>query len=1104
MLGQPNLPLNDNNFIGREEEIKEIASHLKSQSTRIVGVHGPPGSGKSEVAIAVGHYLKRQGKAIYHIDLTDVNTEDGLISAILRYFSDHPTGILQPIDFLLKQFSLLKDSVSPYFILDNANSLLQTMESKDRFLNLINQILISCASVKMLVVTRESFYSRKLKTLGQTLVRIGPVDNVYSQKLVQDYFPEGCDKDWSKVARFCGHMPFAIRLFCNNMSRNELPLSQAIDNFISLIKSDLSNLNDRDEQEQRKLNAIVESSYKMLCPENKEFYVSLSVIPGLFNETVAAAVWGTSTHDTQRTLESLLRKSLIDSCYESRSYKVHNIFRLFAMQKGAQEMNEVVARSKTRLIQFYISRFAELNHRFLSAQSMSAFIDFYEDKHNIISSLISGCLDHSTLDSCFDALTQGMLFLDTVLWSDRVSFDKVYNTAITEAKQRKEFATYNQLILAKAFSEVTWGTEEVEIKQLYGNTNGLLPCDSDEQEGKRLCFLGIHKLANAQIDDGVKHLEDSLMHLSKINEPQLNILRIVTVQILELYYESKKCQDKAAAFFEHAKKECEFGEQQDLFIIPKITGKHVKSKDKRVSQKENRPLELQMYFLISKAAKLFSPAETLEFHVDKMKNEMEEKCNSVKNPKVGLLYLHRFFVGVLAEMTKYKEAIQSIQAAIGHQAKENSLDEDSKESYKEALARSYCYLAVLQFRDKDYEASLKSRRCALDITLDMFGEQHSDTADNYHELATIMRTQGDCESALNFYQCALDIRLKLFGENSLKVASSCHELGVTHCKVKEYSTSLELHKRALKIRLETLGEEHRDTASSYHECGVTQWYLEKYDSALDAHHKALKILHDVIGEHPKATADSQHEIGKTYFCVGDHRKALQFHLHAFRTRLKVLGEQHTDTANSCFEIGVTQFEMGWYASALQYHTHALNMRQAMHDDSPHEEVAQSIYQLGRVQCQMGNFEEAINSLKRAFVIRTEDLEQEQDLETAYIFDEIGKAFTLKGDYTLASKMYRIALGIRERKMGDAHASVADSLFQLGLVEWLDGRLKESRQLNRRAAQVRRGISRKKRSASSTFSRRIWFVKCTLVILLILMVVSFNFIVGLSSSEKRYI
>ena len=130
-------------------------------------------------------------------------------------------------------------------------------------------------------------------------------------------------------------MPFAIRLFCNNMPRNELPLSQAIDNFISLIESDLSELDDQDELEEEKMNAILESSYQILSPENKEFYVSLSVIPDMFNEKVAAAVWGISTHAAQRTLQSLQKRSLIDSCVGSKPYKVPNIFRLFARQKGA-------------------------------------------------------------------------------------------------------------------------------------------------------------------------------------------------------------------------------------------------------------------------------------------------------------------------------------------------------------------------------------------------------------------------------------------------------------------------------------------------------------------------------------------------------------------------------------------------------------------------------------------------------------------------------------------------------------------------------------------------------------------------------------------------
>ena len=1046
MLEQPSLPPNACDFIGREREIEKIASHLKSPLTRVVSIHGPPGSGKSEVAIAVGQNLKSEGKAIYYIDLTDVNTEHDLISAILRFFSHQSLGPLQPLDFLLKQFSLIKDSVSPYFIIDNADSLLQTRKSRDRFLKIITQILTSCAIVKILVATRESSECRKLEPLGQKVVRIGPVHSVFSQKLVQNFFPESCDKDWRKVARFCGHMPFAIRLFCNNMPRNELPLSQAIDYFISLIENDLSQLDNQDELEEERLIAILESSYQILSPENREFYVSLSVIPGMFHEKLAAAVWGISTHDAQRTLQSLQRKSLIDFCLESKPYKVHNIFRLFARQKGARVMNEVIIRSTIRFAQFYILRFAELNDRFLSGESMSAFIDFYEDRQNIIPSLINGCLNISTRDNCFDALKQGILFMDTVLWSDRASFDKIYNTAITEAKQHTDFTAYNELVLAKTFSEVTWGTEEVETKQLHCNTKALLSCYTDEQKGKLLCYLGIHKLANGQIMDGVQHLQKSLALFKNIADPTQKILRILTLQILAQYYESIQIVDEAARFFENAKEECGTGEQEGLFLISKTPSKNVK-----MAEEENRPLELEIYFLLTKATKIFSSAKTtelLEREVNKMKKEMEQKCNSDENLKVGSLYIHRFVVGVLAEMTRYEEAIESIQAAILHQENVISIAEDSKESHKEALARSYSYLAVLQFRVQDYSSSLESQRRAMDIKREIFGEQHPDVADSYHEFAIISRTIGDCDSALLFQNRALEIRLTFAKQNPLKVADSYHELGVTQCKMKDYYSALRSHESARTIRLEELGKNHRDTANSYHELGVTQWYLEKYQCALDSHQNALWILCDVMGEHHRATADSYHEIGKTYFCLEDNPAALRSHLRAFRLRLEVLGEQHAETANSCCEIGVTQFEMGWYASALQYHSRALNIRQAIHGNSPHLELAQSFYQLGRVQCQMKNFEGAVNSLCRALWIR-KGLKQERDIETIYIYHELRKAFIHNAGYTSAFEIHQLAPG---------------TLYP---------------------------------DSSPTSVK-------TLVILLILMILSVNIITGLSSSVKRYI
>lgn len=220
------------------------------------------------------------------------------------------------------------------------------------------------------------------------------------------------------------------------------------------------------------------------------------------------------------------------------------------------------------------------------------------------------------------------------------------------------------------------------------------------------------------------------------------------MEILEQYYESIQCVEKAATFFETAKEECGTREQQGLFLIPNIPGKNVKIKEdeRRMLNEENRPLELEIYFLLTKATNIFSSTKTMELferEVNKMKKQMEEKCNSVENLKVGSLYIHRFVVGVLAEMTRYEEAIESIQAAICHQEKVISMAEDSKETHKEALATSYSYLAVLQFRVQDNNSSLRSQRRAMDIKREIFDEQYPDVADSYHEFAIISRTIGD-------------------------------------------------------------------------------------------------------------------------------------------------------------------------------------------------------------------------------------------------------------------------------------------------------------------------------------------------------------------------
>ena len=1065
-LIEPRPDSNDCNFTGRNREIKEVISQLTSQSTRIVSLHGPPGFGKSKVTIAVGHDLSSKGKAVYRVELDEVYTKDQLVSSLLRFVSDQSLTHLEPVDFLLRVFSEIKDPV--YFILDNADNLLEP-EVKDGVIKLIKYILTESPSVTFLVATRESLEFSMLKLIGQKSVRIGPLDMLSSQNLVQKWLPEAFDADCRKIAQFCEHMPLAIRLFCTNISQNELPLNQAVDDFISLIKSDLSRLDDPEELKVEKLNCIIDSSLQRPSFQEKESYLSLSVIHGTFNVEVAAAVWGITTSDAERTLKTLRRKSLVDSSSQPGSYKVHKILRLFARQKGEREINEVLLSSKIRLLQFYISVFVELKERFLSGQSLSSFIDFYEKKQNIISSIIDGCQESSTRDSVFDALTQGVLFLDTVLWSDRDSFNKIYDTAITKAKKYGNNNTFKQLLLAKAFSEVTWGKEEVETMQLLHSTDDIKACSPDEQQGKHSCYLGIHKLANGQIKNGVEHLENCISYLKDTIDPSLKVLKVVTFQILSLYFESTNCLNRAVTFYENARDECKTRGNHDLLIIPRMTSKGLRIKDKKKVKQVNQPLVLEVCFLVAKAAKIFAPVETMKsVEDDVLEMQREINANLSANSKVGWFYLHRSVAGVLAEMTRYNEAIESIQTVIeiqkttlhhrrvcgvnpSHQDRTDKISEDlGLYEHQEALAKNLFYLAVLQFRQKDYKASLQSQKCALQIREKLYGEPHADIADSCHELGIILRTLGEYEEAVHIHKRALCNRSQLSNENPLKEADSHHELGVTQCTKGDYPSAFDCHKKALKIRLKHLGKWHKDTASSYHELGITQWCLKEYDCALNSHKEALEILLKEVGEHHSTAADSYYEIGKTYFCLKNYHAAYQSHLDGLRSRLNMLGEQHCDTANSWYEIGLTLFTMEWYSSALKYHKRALKARQtlyeAQHSDillSCHQagmsychtgvepaQIADSLFQMALVEWKLESYQSSLKAHKEALDIRLNHFGKNH-IKTAESYFQLGLIQCDLGLYTEALNSHQEALAIRRKLFGDWHTETANSYLETG-------------------------------------------------------------------------
>ena len=226
-------------------------------------------------------------------------------------------------------------------------------------------------------------------------------------------------------------------------------------------------LDNPDYQTSHRLRFLFDSSFHRLTAQQQVALVSLSVLPENFSTEVATAVLGkTRVFEARKILQSLRKKSLLDSSSKRGSFTMHKLLQSFAREKGESELKETVRNSKGRLNAFYISLFEKLNEQFLSGHSLKAFIAFFEDKRNIVQSLIEGCSDAKTADSVFDVLVKAELFLATLTWSERTNFIDIYDSALKASNLHENDKYYRQLLTSKAFSEVTWGPE--------GNTMQLL------------------------------------------------------------------------------------------------------------------------------------------------------------------------------------------------------------------------------------------------------------------------------------------------------------------------------------------------------------------------------------------------------------------------------------------------------------------------------------------------------------------------------------------------------------------------------------------------------------------------------------------------------
>ena len=1071
-------------FTGRQRECDEITGHVTSESTRIVSIWGSPGFGKTSVATAVGHRLHSQGLPVYFLSLRGVQSTADLTSKLLSFFrrpskNDQRSQGPSLDDELFHLFSEISDFF--VLILDNADELFGSgvPKVKEDFTHFLKEILGRTKKVSLIITTRESLEFFNVQFEGHQAVRIRPLDESSSQNLVKELLTNATPSDCIQITQICGHVPLAMKLLCSSISDEDVQPSQVLGDFMESLENNsiIKMLDNPDYPNNLRLKLLFDSSFQRLSAQEKEALVSLSVLPESFDLTVAAAVLGISQISmAKKILHGLRRKSLLDYSAKPESFSIHKLLESFARERGEHEMKDTIIISKYRLCAFYVSRFEKLNEQFLTGNSMKAFIDFYEDERSIVRSLVDGCSDSKTANSVFEVLVKAELFLYSLYWRERANFDKIYNTAIKIAKKLKQNVFYKQLLVSRAFYQITWVTGGKAMQELAEAKEIGASCSkaSAGENGKHCLYNGISQLVSEKPKDGVRCLKESLS--LKNNIPERGILRIIASQILAIYYRFKKNWSKASKFYSQALQECRAVGDEKLIIIPAMENVGEENNGKEIT---NHPLKLAIICLVSEAAKHLNDSDTKR----SISNAAQQIAEDIANPPIprslGLfIFQHNVNITLKLVLRKVEEAAKLSEAKISYHeralsrygrqrsitrlsAPERYLVKEHDEleftvpvSYSDPVSCSdpVRYSDPVIYSEPEIDSGPVSysdpviylepeidpgpvsdsvkRFDSLDIIQKLNGKEHSSTADDsYREFGFTYHAEDDFTSATKSFQRALDIRRKLFGEEHSSTADTYMEIGVTQHKLGDFTSAIQSTQRALDIRLRLFPEEHSSTADSYHLLGVTQHAQGDFTSALQSKQRALGIRRILFGEEHSSTADSYHSLGVTQHAQGDLTSAIQSTQRALDIRKILFGEVHSSTADSYHLLGVTQHAQGDFTSAIYSFQRTLSISRKLFEEE-HSSTADSYHSLGVTQHAQGDFTSALQSKQRALDIKRK-LFGEEHSSTADSYHSLGDTQHAQGDFTSAIQSARRALVIKRKLFGEEHSSTADLPFTRG-------------------------------------------------------------------------
>jgi len=327
-----NLPPQPTPFVGREEELAEVAALLGDSRYRLVTLVGPGGMGKTRLALqAAAARIEKFAYGVFFVPLAAVSSPEFLAAAVADAldfsFYGRQERETELVNYVREKEMLL--------VLDNFEHLVAGA-------GFLGTLLAEAPALQVLATSRERLNLRGERVFdvgGMSLPaprnggRPGASDAV-------DLFAESArrlepgfaltDEDRAAVIKICrlvGGMPLGIELAASWVKVLSLAVIAAeIEHNVDFLETMLKDVPAR----HRSLRSVFDYSWGLLGDDERRALRRLSVFRGGFSRGAAKEVAGA----TLPLLASLVNKSLVRRDYADR-YEVLEVLRQYAGEKLA-------------------------------------------------------------------------------------------------------------------------------------------------------------------------------------------------------------------------------------------------------------------------------------------------------------------------------------------------------------------------------------------------------------------------------------------------------------------------------------------------------------------------------------------------------------------------------------------------------------------------------------------------------------------------------------------------------------------------------------------------------------------------------------------------